>query len=274
MKKSVSELSLTNIATNDCNNKYSLMIKNAGWDIHTHIHRHEYAEKLLSRKFSVDDYGMYIIQLFHIYDTMEVLISQSTNPLLMKFWKLFSERLKRTDLLINDLEYYYGSNWRNKLNENKLYATDYYTSRLIKVYNKNPYLLLAHAYIRYFGDLNGGRIVRRRFLKNNNLAEGMYFYTFSTDLKLLKKDYRLFLDNLGWLLSDREKKLFLEEVKEGYLLNYSLFTDLFMSHKNDKTKYKCKVSSLLNVVQVNAPVFGMVIFVLLCCFTYPLFCVE
>ena len=69
MKKSVSELSLTNIATNDCNNKYSLMIKNAGWDIHTHIHRHEYASKLLSRKFSVDDYGMYIIQLFHIYDT-------------------------------------------------------------------------------------------------------------------------------------------------------------------------------------------------------------
>jgi heme oxygenase len=274
MKKSVSELSLTSLAKHEVDSKYSMVVKNAGWDIHMHIHRHGYAEKLLSRKFSVDDYGMYIIQLFHIYDTIEVLMTQSTDPLLMKFWELFGKRLKRTDLLISDLEYYYGSNWRSKLNENKLYATDYYTSRLIKVYNKNPYLLLAHAYIRYFGDLNGGRIIRKRFLKNNNLTEGMYFYTFSTDLKLLKKDYRLFLDKLGWVLSDREKKLFLVEVKEGYLLNYSLFTDLFMSHKNDKTKYKCKDSSLLNVVQVNTPLFGMVIFVVLCCFVYPLFSRE
>jgi heme oxygenase len=274
MKKSASELSLTKMTTDECNNKYSLMVKNAGWDIHKHIHRHGYAEKLLSRKFSVDDYGMYIIQLFHIYDTIEILMAESTNPLLMKFWNLFGEKLKRTDLLICDLEYYYGNDWRSKLNENKLYATDYYTSRLIKVYNKNPYLLLAHAYIRYFGDLNGGRVVRKRFLKNNNLTEGMYFYTFSTDLKILKKDYRLFLDNLGWLLTDREKKLFLEEVKEGYLLNYSLFTDLFMSHKNDITKYKYKGSSLLKVVQRNTPTIGMVIFVLLCCFIYPLFCIE
>jgi len=174
MKKSASELSLTSLAKHEVNSKYSMVVKNAGWDIHMHIHRHGYAEKLLSRKFSVDDYGMYIIQLFHIYDTIEVLMTQSTDPLLIKFWELFGKRLKRTDLLISDLEYYYGSNWRSKLNENKLYATDYYTSRLIKVYNKNPYLLLAHAYIRYFGDLNGGRIVRKRFLKNNNLTDSYY----------------------------------------------------------------------------------------------------
>jgi len=272
MKRSLSESVLIQNSGKNMENKYSMMVKNAGWDIHSHIHRHSYAEKLLSRKFTVEDYGMYIIQLFHIYDTMEILMEETTDPIVSRFWKKFGSRLKRTDLLVLDLEYYYGNKWKSKLDTNKLYATDYYTKRLIEVYNKSPYLLLAHAYIRYFGDLSGGKIVRKRFLCNNNLQEGMYFYQFRTDVKQLKSDYRKFVDELGLLFSQKERELFLREVKEGYLLNYSLFTDLFISNSDDIDKYKNTDTdtTLLQVVQTNSPVFGMMMFVLVCCFMYPL----
>ena len=115
-------------------------------------------------------------------------------------------------------------------------------------------------------------MVRKRFLCNNNLQEGMYFYQFRTDVKQLKSDYRKFVDELGLLFSQKERKLFLREVKEGYLLNYSLFTDLFISNSDDIDKYKNTDTdtTLLQVVQTNSPVFGMMMFVLVCCFMYPL----
>ena len=269
MKRSLSESALSRFPGKIMKNQYSKMVKNAGWNIHSHIHRHSYAEKLLSRKFTVEDYGMYIIQLFHIYDTIEVLMAETTDPIVSRFWKKFGSRLKRTDLLVLDLEYYYGNKWKSKLDNNKLYATDYYTKRLIEVYNKSPYLLLAHAYVRYLGDLSGGKIVRHRFLRNNNLQEGMYFFQFGANEKQLKSDYRKFLDEIGLLFSRVEKKLFLSEVKEGFLLNYSLFTDLFISNTDNEKKYKNMDMSLLQVVRTNRPFFGMVIFILLCCFIYP-----
>jgi heme oxygenase (biliverdin-producing, ferredoxin) len=46
----------------------------------------------------------------------------------------------------------------------------------------DPSLLLAHAYVRYLGDLSGGQVIRRRLAKAYNIdvdgGEGVMFYNF------------------------------------------------------------------------------------------------
>jgi heme oxygenase len=58
-----------------------------------------------------------------------------------------------------------------------------YTKRLHTLsHSADPSLLLAHAYVRYLGDLNGGQVIRRRVAKAYAIdvedGSGVKFYEF------------------------------------------------------------------------------------------------
>ena len=77
-----------------------------------------------------------------------------------------------------------------------------YTSRLRKLDESEPAALLAHAYVRYLGDLSGGQFIRRRIAKAYGLGDGpgTAFYEFKQlggsgsstigDMKKIKEWYR------------------------------------------------------------------------------------
>lgn len=73
-----------------------------------------------------------------------------------------------------------------------------------------PYLLLAHAYVRYMGDLNGGQQIKESVAKAYHLEEGstdgLRFYRFENDqgeecspaeLGRLTAAYRKGMDSIG-----------------------------------------------------------------------------
>ncbi|MEB3358131.1 MAG: heme oxygenase (biliverdin-producing) [Synechococcales bacterium] len=66
--------------------------------------------------------------------------------------------LERTRKLEEDLAFYYGDNWRNEINASP--EGEKYVARLLEITNTNPALLIAHAYVRYMGDLSGGQSLR------------------------------------------------------------------------------------------------------------------
>jgi heme oxygenase (biliverdin-producing, ferredoxin) len=75
--------------------------------------------------------------------------------------------------------------------------------------SEDPSALLAHAYVRYLGDLSGGQVIRRRVVKAYGLdAEsglGLSFYSFKQlggsklgtvgDMKKVKEWYREGMDS-------------------------------------------------------------------------------
>jgi heme oxygenase (biliverdin-producing, ferredoxin) len=79
-----------------------------------------------------------------------------------------------------------------------------YTSRIEHLANNDPSRLLAHAYVRYLGDLSGGQFIKRRIIKAYGLEDdgrGVAFYEFGKlggetgvgtigDMKKVKEWYR------------------------------------------------------------------------------------
>ena len=80
-----------------------------------------------------------------------------------------------------------------------------YTSRIQHLANDDPAGLLAHAYVRYLGDLSGGQFIKRRITKAYGLEDdgrGVTFYEFGKlggeagvgtigDMKKVKEWYRV-----------------------------------------------------------------------------------
>lgn len=70
---------------------------------------------------------------------------------------VFAELL-RTQALEGDLAYYYGDRWPHEIAATP--AGQRYVNRILEVSVTNPALLVAHAYVRYMGDLSGGQGLR------------------------------------------------------------------------------------------------------------------
>lgn len=70
---------------------------------------------------------------------------------------VFAELL-RTRALEGDLAYYYGDRWQHEIIATP--AGQRYVNRILEVSATNPALLVAHAYVRYMGDLSGGQGLR------------------------------------------------------------------------------------------------------------------
>jgi heme oxygenase len=94
--------------------------------------------------------------LYFLYSTLEAEMTRhGDHPVVGPM--VFAELL-RTQKLEEDLAYYYGDNWREEISATP--AGEHYVSRIREVSRSNPALLVAHAYVRYMGDLSGGQGLR------------------------------------------------------------------------------------------------------------------
>jgi heme oxygenase (biliverdin-producing, ferredoxin) len=103
--------------------------------------------------------------------------------------------LARGAALEADLRALAGATWRTRIP--LLASAKDYAQRIDQA---SPSQLLAHAYVRYLGDLNGGQIIRR--LLRDSLALGdaqLGFYAFPEidDIESFREDFRAALDALA-----------------------------------------------------------------------------
>jgi heme oxygenase len=134
--------------------------------------------------------------------------------------------LHRTAALVSDLETLYGPGWMQGLPLQP--ATDEYVARLQGLARTGSAALLAHAYVRYLGDLHGGQVVRRLLTRTLGLKgeEGTRFYDFgSTDEVLsLRLALRRGLGNLP--VSPDEANAIVEEARWAFAQHQRLFEQL------------------------------------------------
>lgn len=98
-----------------------------------------------------------IANLYLVYGALEEQLQRySTHPVVSL---IYFPILNRTANLEKDLAFYYGENWREQIAA--LEAGKTYVARINEVAETEPALLVAHAYVRYMGDLSGGQSLKK-----------------------------------------------------------------------------------------------------------------
>nr|YP_009313316.1 Heme oxygenase [Dichotomaria marginata]SCW21570.1 Heme oxygenase [Dichotomaria marginata] len=169
-------------------------------------------------------YRKLVANLYFVYSAIEeqMHINQS-HPVIKP---IYFKELNRTQSLTEDLSYYYGDSWEDKIKPSD--ATQIYVKRIHEVGINQPELLVAHAYTRYMGDLSGGQILKKIAKNAMNLSDdlGTSFYNFKSieDDNKFKRYYRNQLDQIP--INENQIADIIAEANIAFTLNMKVFQEL------------------------------------------------
>ena len=210
-------------------------LKEGTKESHSAAENTKFVASFLRGVVDYEEYRKLLTNFYYVYETMEQRIRETEDPMVQA---IRSENLERKDSIEKDLEYYYGPEWKDKQIPSE--ACNTYCHRINEVAEENPYLLIAHHYTRYIGDLSGGKILKEiaaRVLKPP-VGKGLQFYEFPSipDAKLFKQNYRACLDNLGTTVP--QENALIAEANYAFELNMNMFDEI----KGNATKSFLKLA--------------------------------
>ncbi|KFP77220.1 Heme oxygenase 1 [Acanthisitta chloris] len=156
----------------------SELLKEATKEVHEQAENTPFMKNFQRGQVSLQEFKLVTASLYFIYSALEEEIERNkNNPVYAPVY--FPTELHRKAALEKDLEYFYGSNWREEIPCPE--ATRKYAERLHYVGKNQPELLVAHAYTRYLGDLSGGQVLKKiaqKALQLPSTGEGLNFFSF------------------------------------------------------------------------------------------------
>ena len=134
--------------------------------------------------------------------------------------------LGRADRLANDLAHLHGPGWASDLPV--LPSTLAGRERIEALDRRGPLLLLAHAYVRYLGDLAGGQILAGRIRQAQGLCDGsgLSFFSFGTTEQAMTLAERLLAALRSTRLDDRQAEALVAEARWSFGLHARMFDEL------------------------------------------------
>lgn len=109
-----------------------------------------------------------LADLYYVYSTLEASLQQHREHPIVG--PMIFPALERQQGLALDLAFYYGPDWLEQITPSA--AGQHYVARLKTIAATQPELLVAHAYVRYMGDLSGGQGLRAIARSAIKLPEG------------------------------------------------------------------------------------------------------
>ena len=202
---------------------FSVDLKEGTKESHSAAENTKFVASFLRGVVDYEEYRKLLTNFYYVYDTMEQRIRETEDPMVQA---IKSEDLERKEAIERDLEYYYGPDWKDKQTPSE--ACNSYCHRLNEVAEKDPYLLIAHHYTRYIGDLSGGKILREiaaRVLKPP-VGKGLDFYEFPSipNAKEFKNNYRAVLDSLE--CDEQQINALITEANYAFRLNMYMFEEI------------------------------------------------
>ncbi|CAN1212350.1 biliverdin-producing heme oxygenase [Tumidithrix helvetica PCC 7403] len=169
-------------------------------------------------------YSKLAANLYFVYAALEAEFTRhQQHPVV---GKLYYPELWREQSLEQDLAYYFGANWRDRVQPSP--ACQNYVQRIKEISDKEPELLAAHAYTRYMGDLSGGQILKNIAKKAMGLQgnDGTAFYEFDAirNHGEFKKRYRASLDTLP--VDQATADRIVDEANHAFHQNMDMFREL------------------------------------------------
>jgi heme oxygenase (biliverdin-producing, ferredoxin) len=141
---------------------------------------------------------------------------------------LDDRELRRLPALEKDMEFFYGENWKQNIRASA--GTRTYVDRVLQLKTTSPYLLVAHQYTRYLGDLFGGQMMSGMAQRSLDLdadkGGGVDFYKFH-DIDSVKDFITNWYTRLNALdLTDEQKARIVEEANLVFDLNIGILEEL------------------------------------------------
>jgi heme oxygenase (biliverdin-producing, ferredoxin) len=190
--------------------------------LHLQVERAGIMPTLLSGELQRAGYCALLRNLFEIYRALEDALARHAGrpevaPVVMP-------ELFRGAALVDDLDALHGPDWRTLA---LMPAACTYVERLRAVDRTEPARLVAHAYVRYLGDLSGGQVVDRIVGKSLSLADdkGRRFYAFGDRPRVheLAARFRLGLDCTA---TGAHAEAIVDEARLAFRLHARLFEEL------------------------------------------------
>ena len=201
----------------------AIALKEGTKESHSAAENTKFVASFLRGVVDYEEYRKLLTNFYYVYDTMEQRIRETEDPMVQA---IKSEDLERKEAIERDLEYYYGPDWKEKQIPSE--ACNTYCHRINEIAEKDAYLIDAHHYTRYIGDLSGGKILKEitaRVLKPP-AGKGLDFYEFPSipNAKLFKQNYRAVLDNLG--VDSSQENALITEANYAFRLNMYMFDEI------------------------------------------------
>jgi heme oxygenase len=161
--------------------------------LHGIAERSGFIHALLGGTATPGGYAIYLRNLLPAYLAMEE--GLETHRDTDAVGRLAMREVYRAGAMKSDLTALCGSDWASALP--LLPAGASYAACIVRAAEGDGARLLGHAYVRYLGDLNGGRVMMGRLSESLNLprsALSFYIYGGIPDLKAFRVAYRARLD--------------------------------------------------------------------------------
>lgn len=169
--------------------------------LHAEAERSGFIREILRGRASRDGYALLLRNLLPAYRQME--LGFERHQLTPGVRAVARPVVYRTRALEADLESLHGRAWSQSLP--LLAAGDRYARRIAAVAKGSGSGLIAHAYVRYLGDLNGGQVLKRMLTRSLGLGpRTLSFHDFPeiADLQGFKTDYRQAFDRAALEIVD------------------------------------------------------------------------
>ena len=202
---------------------------------HTMVESTGFMAGFLRGVVNKEQYSKLVTNFYFVYRAMEDEIYRlRKHPVV---GKIYFPPLERIPQLEKDMEYFYGSDWRNLIAPSE--ACQKYVNRIREVSDEQPELLIAHHYTRYLGDLSGGQILKGIAANAMGIEEGLSFYDFPqiADAKGFKESYRTILDALS--LTTSQQNAIIVEANYAFRLNMYMFDELEGNELKSLIKMVC-----------------------------------
>jgi heme oxygenase len=170
-----------------------------------------------------DSYRSLITSLYFVYEAMEEAMDKSSDDGVKT---LDYPALRRLDSLKKDMDFFYGVNWQDDVVPSP--AAKAYVARIIDIAQTKPYLMIAHQYTRYLGDLFGGQMMGGMASRSLSLqnGDGTAFYTFD-DIPSTKDFITEWYTRLNELdLTQQQKEEIVDEANLVFALNIDVLQEL------------------------------------------------
>jgi heme oxygenase len=145
-------------------------------DLHTAAERAGIMPALLRGALEREAYALLLRNLHALYAALESALTHHAVHVAVA--PVVFPALFRQAALAADLATLHGPGWADELPLQA--AAQRYVARLHQLDQQQPALLVAHAYVRYLGDLSGGQMLRKIVARSFRLTgnEGSRFYDF------------------------------------------------------------------------------------------------
>ena len=198
-------------------------------DLHAATERTGAMAALLGGRLARPAYCTMLRNLHALYAALEAALRERQHDAAIA--PLQSQALQREPALSADLRALHGPRWATELTLQA--ATAHYVQRLQTLAQNGAPALVAHAYVRYLGDLHGGQILKRLVARGVGLPEdaqgrtaGTQFYEFGDQAQVLRLRQQL-RHALGVLpVSVAEQDLIVAEARWAFVQHQRLFEQL------------------------------------------------